>query len=121
MRRILENTYHHARNLGSFVLVYKTLMTVLKKAFGPHKVHAFIAAFLGGWLVFGKNNNINMQVRCPPPCDVRCCLFHCCGASANPFVPPCRCRTLCRDTIAPTADQPLPAVEDLDWFLENGG
>lgn len=27
-------------------------------------VHSFLAACVGGWLVFGENNNINSQVSC---------------------------------------------------------
>uniref|UniRef100_A0A8C1ZVR4 Wu:fe02h09 n=1 Tax=Cyprinus carpio TaxID=7962 RepID=A0A8C1ZVR4_CYPCA len=49
--KIAQATYTHSRNLACFVLTYKGLQS-----------HCFLAAYVGGWLVFGENNNINSQI-----------------------------------------------------------
>ncbi|XP_004349317.2 peroxisomal membrane protein 4 [Capsaspora owczarzaki ATCC 30864] len=60
---IFKATYTHSRNLSTFVLIYKSLLAVLKRLQGVrHTTHPFIAAFIGGWYVFGENNNINSQI-----------------------------------------------------------
>jgi len=62
-RFILKATYQHGRNLAFFVTIYKTLMVVQRRAWGQEKgFHAFFAGLIGGYIVFGKNNNINQQV-----------------------------------------------------------
>ncbi|XP_066278967.1 peroxisomal membrane protein 4-like [Branchiostoma lanceolatum] len=60
---IAEATHLHARNLAMFVVLYKTLTTLIQKAEQkPQQYHSFIAAFIGGYYVFGKNNRINEQI-----------------------------------------------------------
>ncbi|ORZ33246.1 peroxisomal membrane protein 4 [Catenaria anguillulae PL171] len=63
-RFILDATRQHSWNLGRFVLIYKTLLLVLRKAQGnkESKIDAFIAGTVGGYLIFGENNNINQQI-----------------------------------------------------------
>lgn len=60
---ILEATFTHSKNLACFVFVYKTL-TNLMAWFETHEkqYQSFIAAFIGGYLVFGKYNKVNEQV-----------------------------------------------------------
>ena len=59
----MEATYQHAKNLAQFVFTYKALTTLMKELESkPKEYHSFVAAFIGGWLVFGKNNKINEQV-----------------------------------------------------------
>lgn len=56
-------TYTHAKNLASFVFIYKGLMLLQEKVVGhAASSHAFIAAVVGGYNVFGQNNPINMQI-----------------------------------------------------------
>ncbi|KAI8485644.1 Peroxisomal membrane protein 4 [Branchiostoma belcheri] len=63
LKVIAEATHLHARNLSMFVVLYKTLTTLLRKAEQkPQQYHSFIAAFIGGYYVFGKNNRINEQI-----------------------------------------------------------
>ncbi|CAN0183641.1 peroxisomal membrane protein 4 [Lampetra fluviatilis] len=64
VRAILRATYQHSRNLACFVLLYKGAMALLRMATGGQRksVHAFLAASLGGWLVFGENNQVNSQI-----------------------------------------------------------
>ncbi|RUS16028.1 Tim17/Tim22/Tim23/Pmp24 family-domain-containing protein [Endogone sp. FLAS-F59071] len=61
---IYKATKQHATNLGSFVFIYKTLMLLQKKANGDKQanIHPFLAGLIGGYIVFGENNNINNQV-----------------------------------------------------------
>ena len=60
---IVRATFQHARNLALLTTVYKTLLFVMRKLWGRgHPAHNFVAAFVGGYLVFGENNKVNMQV-----------------------------------------------------------
>lgn len=60
---IVRATYTHSRNLACFVLTYKGLQAVQRSVQGKSlQSHSFLAACVGGWLVFGDNNNINSQV-----------------------------------------------------------
>uniref|UniRef100_A0A8C2J965 Wu:fe02h09 n=1 Tax=Cyprinus carpio TaxID=7962 RepID=A0A8C2J965_CYPCA len=38
------------------------VMTFLFRSGKPLQSHCFLAAYVGGWLVFGENNNINSQI-----------------------------------------------------------
>lgn len=64
---ILQATYTHSRNLACFVFTYKGLCALQSHVQGEtYQVHSFLAAFIGGLLVFGHNNNINSQVKTLP-------------------------------------------------------
>lgn len=64
LQAVLKATYTHSRNLACFVFTYKSLCALQSHVQGEtHQMHSFLAAFLGGLLVFGKNNNVNSQVR----------------------------------------------------------
>lgn len=47
-----------------FVTIYKTLLLVQKHLNGGKQldIHSFFAGLVGGYYVFGTNNNINQQV-----------------------------------------------------------
>lgn len=62
-RGILEATFTHSKNLAMFVFLYKSL-TSLMSWLQSEKVefHSFMAAFVGGYLVFGRYNKVNEQV-----------------------------------------------------------
>ncbi|XP_051931248.1 peroxisomal membrane protein 4 [Hippocampus zosterae] len=63
LRAILKATYTHSRNLACFVFTYKGLQALQEKLQGRSlQSHSFLAACVGGWLVFGDNNNINSQI-----------------------------------------------------------
>jgi len=60
---VMDATYTHSRNLASFVVTYKALVLVMREIDGKvRQHHAFIAAFIGGFLIFGRYNKINEQV-----------------------------------------------------------
>ncbi|XP_060238999.1 peroxisomal membrane protein 4 isoform X2 [Meriones unguiculatus] len=60
---ILKATYLHSRNLACFVFTYKSLCALQSHVQGEtHQMHSFLAAFIGGILLFGENNNINSQM-----------------------------------------------------------
>lgn len=62
---ILRATYTHSKNLATFVLMYKTLMAIMRRVEGGKcNVHPFISAFIGGYFVFGTHDKINEQVSC---------------------------------------------------------
>lgn len=63
MKAIVRATYTHSRNLAYFVFTYKGLLALQSRMQGKKiPFHSFLAACIGGWLVFGENNNINSQV-----------------------------------------------------------
>uniref|UniRef100_A0A803SXY1 Peroxisomal membrane protein 4 n=1 Tax=Anolis carolinensis TaxID=28377 RepID=A0A803SXY1_ANOCA len=63
LKAIFWATYTHSRNLAYFVFTYKGLMALQLRMQGKKiPVHSFLAACVGGWLVFGENNNINSQI-----------------------------------------------------------
>ncbi|XP_063104574.1 peroxisomal membrane protein 4 isoform X2 [Cavia porcellus] len=63
LRAILQATYTHSWNLSRFVFIYKGLCTLQAHLQGQtHQAHSFLAACLGGILVFRENNNINSQI-----------------------------------------------------------
>ncbi|KAJ3111338.1 Peroxisomal membrane protein 4 [Phlyctochytrium bullatum] len=60
---IFKATYQHSRNLAVFVTIYKSLMVILRQIKGKEdEADAFVAGVVGGYIVFGKDNNINQQV-----------------------------------------------------------
>ncbi|KAM4842802.1 peroxisomal membrane protein 4 [Thomomys bottae] len=63
LRTILQSTYTHSKNLACFVCTYKSLCALQTHVQGKtYPVHSFLAAFVGGLLVFGDNNSINSQI-----------------------------------------------------------
>lgn len=67
LRAILQATYTHSRNLACFVFTYKGLCALQAHVQGEtYQVHSFLAAFVGGLLLFGGNSNINSQVKTLP-------------------------------------------------------
>ena len=63
MQAILEATFTHSKNLALFVLLYKSLTSLMASLQSqPYQFHSFVAAFLGGYLVFGRYNKVNEQV-----------------------------------------------------------
>lgn len=70
LQAILKATYTHSRNLACFVFTYKSLQALQSHVQGgTHQMHSFLAAFIGGLLLFGENNNINSQVKTFPRWD----------------------------------------------------
>lgn len=64
LRTVLTLTRTHAFNLGRFVLGYKLLTAGLARLEGgKQQAHSFLAAFCVGYLVFGRENGVNTQVR----------------------------------------------------------
>jgi len=62
-RTIWEATYTHSRNLALFVFTYKSLTALLREMESkPKEYHSFVAALIGGYLVFGKYNKVNEQI-----------------------------------------------------------
>ncbi|KAK9761955.1 hypothetical protein K7432_012738 [Basidiobolus ranarum] len=62
-KAIFKATKAHARNLAFFVTIYKTMMFLQKRIQGKElNHHSFVAGLLGGYLIFGDNNNVNNQI-----------------------------------------------------------
>ena len=60
---ILRATLTHSKNLARFVFIYKLLTLLFKSIKNEVKQHhSLIAAFIGGYFVFGEKNNVNEQV-----------------------------------------------------------
>ena len=59
----LTLTWEHARNLGGFVFLYKSLVCILNRLRRKKsKLHNFIAGALIGLLIFGRKTNVNQQI-----------------------------------------------------------
>ena len=64
IKAILLATFTHAKNLAHFVIIYKGVLNLFKFLVKEtRQYHTMIAAFLGGYFVFGQKNNINEQVK----------------------------------------------------------
>ncbi|KAL3842191.1 hypothetical protein ACJMK2_020233 [Sinanodonta woodiana] len=62
-KTIIEATFTHSKNLALFVFIYKSLMSLMEQIqFKREQYHPFLAAFLGGYLIFGKYNKVNEQI-----------------------------------------------------------
>lgn len=63
---ILQATYTHSKNLAFFVTIYKILLTLFQKynilVADACQLKHFVAAFIGGFLIFGRENKINEQI-----------------------------------------------------------
>lgn len=60
---IYNATHIHATNLAKFVFLYKSLTKLLAHIFkGNSQWHSFVAAFIGGYIVFGQFNKVNEQI-----------------------------------------------------------
>ncbi|KAK6336372.1 hypothetical protein TWF696_001933 [Orbilia brochopaga] len=62
---VLKATRTHARNLGTFVLIYKAAMLALRTLSKTEsRTDSFLAGLLGGYYVFGRNGNssVNQQI-----------------------------------------------------------
>ncbi|KAF3909132.1 hypothetical protein ABW21_db0207166 [Orbilia brochopaga] len=62
---VLKATRTHARNLGTFVLIYKATMLALRTlAKSESRSDSLLAGLLGGYYVFGRNGNssVNQQI-----------------------------------------------------------
>ncbi|KAI9329096.1 Tim17/Tim22/Tim23/Pmp24 family-domain-containing protein [Obelidium mucronatum] len=63
IQRIIEATVQHSKNLAFFVTIYKTLMVLQRRIKGREdSADSFIAGLIGGYMVFGEDNNINQQI-----------------------------------------------------------
>ncbi|KAL5006985.1 hypothetical protein ScPMuIL_015791 [Solemya velum] len=62
-RGIAEATFTHSKNLALFVFFYKGITNLLQSFETKRKQHhAFLAAFVTGYFVFGKYNKVNEQI-----------------------------------------------------------
>lgn len=62
-KSILEATFTHSKNLAMFVFLYKSFTSLLSWLQSEKvEFHSFIAAFVGGYFVFGKYNKVNEQI-----------------------------------------------------------
>jgi len=60
---ILEATFTHSKNLAFFVFLYKSLTSLMSWLQSEKiELHSFVAAFVGGYIVFGRYNKVNEQV-----------------------------------------------------------
>ncbi|XP_059589233.1 peroxisomal membrane protein 4 isoform X2 [Alligator mississippiensis] len=60
---VMTFLFKSGRNLAYFVFTYKGLMALQSRLQGKNfQFHSFLAACIGGWLVFGENNAINSQI-----------------------------------------------------------
>lgn len=60
---ICEMTFEHAKNLGLFVFLYKSMVCLLNNLRGSSsKYHSFISGSAVGYVVFRKKTSVNNQI-----------------------------------------------------------
>lgn len=60
---VVKLTYEHAKNLGLYVFLYKSIVYLLTKLRGKSsKYHAFVGGVIAGYIIFGKKTNVNYQI-----------------------------------------------------------
>ncbi|KAF9351345.1 hypothetical protein BGX26_010637 [Mortierella sp. AD094] len=60
---VLKATRQHARNLAFFATIYKTLLILQRRIHGKERpMDSFLAGLVGGYIIFGENNNVNQQI-----------------------------------------------------------
>lgn len=61
---VFNATKQHAKNLAKYVTIYKTALLVLRNLHSGNSrpIDSFLSGLLGGYVVFGENNNINQQI-----------------------------------------------------------
>jgi peroxisomal membrane protein 4 len=64
---IFKLTFQHARNLGVFVTIYKTLMYLQQSSRGgrEERLDSFLAGLVGGCYIFGNDSAVVQQVLLP--------------------------------------------------------
>ncbi|EGR27419.1 hypothetical protein IMG5_196010 [Ichthyophthirius multifiliis] len=63
IKHILQLTYEHAKNLGLYVFLYKSLVCILNRIRQKQsKFHNFISGFICGSYIFGEKTSINQQI-----------------------------------------------------------
>jgi len=65
LQDVLSATRTHAFNLAKFVFLFKSFLFLLRHLRGATKnepIHYLLSGFVGGSIVFGDNNPINMQI-----------------------------------------------------------
>jgi peroxisomal membrane protein 4 len=62
-KNVLSLTFQHARNLASFVTIYKSLLVLQKTVKGKEdSIDSFIAGCIGGYFIFGNDTPVNNQI-----------------------------------------------------------
>ncbi|KAJ3415999.1 hypothetical protein HDV05_003596 [Chytridiales sp. JEL 0842] len=63
LKFVFKATYQHSRNLAFFVTIYKSLMLLQRVIKGKEDgADPFVAGLIGGYIIFGEDNNINQQI-----------------------------------------------------------
>lgn len=63
VKYIAQLTFEHARNLGKYVFLYKSLCCLLNRIRGKQSpVHSLIAGAACGGLIFGEKSSVNTQI-----------------------------------------------------------
>ena len=60
---VLKQMFYHARNLGSYVFIYKTVCWICRELFGIRNgVESWIAGMIGGSAAFGESSGVSGAV-----------------------------------------------------------
>ncbi len=63
LKSIFQLTWQHARNLGCYVFLYKSIVYILTKLRGKSsKYHAFIGGVIAGYIIFRNKTSVNYQI-----------------------------------------------------------
>ena len=62
LKNICNMAFEHGKNLGLFVLAYKSAYKLLDRALGVRSGNHFLAGLLFGGLIFGNKTGVNQQI-----------------------------------------------------------
>lgn len=62
LKNICSMAFEHGKNLGLFVLAYKSCYKTLDAMFGVRSGNHFLAGLLFGGLIFGRKTGVNQQI-----------------------------------------------------------
>ena len=63
LKKAVELSWKHGRNLGLFVFIYKLIQCALTRMTGRRRnIYAFIAGIIGAFFIWREKNTINQQL-----------------------------------------------------------
>ncbi len=63
LHHVFSLTYEHSKNLGIYVLIYKSICCILRNIFGKHKdIFPLIAGLIGSYIMWSTKNPVNQQM-----------------------------------------------------------
>jgi len=59
IKLVIKNGLHHGRNLGFFILIYKSICWICRQRGLKGGIESWIAGFIGGFIAFGDSTGLS--------------------------------------------------------------